>query len=346
MPTGVRWTGAVGEAVIGMFSPGGNQPIQIVVEPRLVNRELGYESVVDMTTPPRPTAPQIDVYIRNKGDHAVQLRKAKIEVLDSGRLESCIPPQGGGPEPPPFELSYFINLPIFPLQGEQTVYRTLNQQVASGGAGSVNLYLRTLEQETQEGLFALRVTLITEEPTESINVGRFIVGLPGSVHRYGDILPEDRQAIQNLQNFEEHLESTWCYRSNLATVNRFIALPGMRSPAMKALNSIRLAPNWPSFADPRQPREAAEALLKLHAFVDAPMLAIFAAERTGDTQFEAEIKRRAVAMSLRYAEEELGFAPRKAILDTCAALAISDSTAGREILARAEASLRHLGDAN
>ncbi|HEU4943812.1 MAG TPA: hypothetical protein VFT10_01480, partial [Solirubrobacterales bacterium] len=221
----------------------------------------------------------------------------------------------------------------------------LNQSVPPGGSGSVNLYLRTLEAESVSHLYALRLTLLTEDTANPVDVGRYVIGLPGPVSRFGSILPEDRTSIEALYDFDSTLESTWCYRRNMAEVSRLLAEPGMRSPAMKALESVQLAPNWPTYADPRPAHAAARALLEVPlSFLDAPSLAVFAAERTGDARFQSEIEERAVASLLRLAEEDDDLRPRQAIFAARAALGFEDSPAGREILARAEARLREQED--
>jgi hypothetical protein len=343
-PTGIRWTGDAGEAAIHLFVGDGEAEVSIVVESRVVNRRPEYGFIDNHRVPTRATAPQIDLYVRNEGPDTVHLTKVKIEVIEMALLETCIPPQGGGPEAPPFELSYFVNLPINPLPEERTIYRTLSQSVPPGVSGSVNLYLRTLEAESLSQLYALRLTLLSGDTAEPVDVGRYVIGLPGPVSRSGSILPEDRNAIGNLYGFDSGLESTWCYRRNMAEVSRLLALPGKRSPAMKALESMQPAPNWSTYADPRPPRAAAQALLEPPSFLDLPSLAVFAAERAGNGGFQSEIEERAVAILLRSAEEAIDFQPLQAILSARAALGFEDSPAGREILARAEAHLRGLED--
>jgi hypothetical protein len=344
-PTGIGWTGAAGEAVIRVFSPDDDgTTVSIVVEPRLVNRQPEYGNVGRHRIPTRATATQVDLYVRNEGDGAVELDKVKIEVTDAAVLESCIPPQGGGPEEAPFELSYFVNIPVQPLPQERTIYRTLHQRVAPHSSGSVNLYLRTLESETIEQLYALKVTLLTGNGVESVDAGRYVVGLPGPISRYGSILPEDQEAIENLYSFDSQLESTWCYRRNMAAIGRLLGQPGMRSPAMKAVDLTQTASNWSAYVDRRPPRAAAEALLEPPGFVDSPSLAVFAAERTGDLRFEHGIEERAVATLLAAAEEHLVVNPRLTIREARAALGFDDSPEGREILAKGEAALRGLGD--
>jgi hypothetical protein len=342
-PRGIGWVGDAGHAAIHVFSD--DEPaVSLAVEPRVVNGQPDYGRVANHSVPTRATVPQIDLYVRNKGDETVELGRVKIEVVDSAVLENCIPPQGGGPEEPPFELSYFINLPVSPLPEERIIYRTLHQRVPPEGSGSVNLYLRTLETETLEQIYALRVTLLTGDGGEPVDAGRFVIGLPGPVSRFGSILPENPAAIDDLYPFDSELESTWCYRRNMAAVNRFGAMPGMRSPSMKAIDSARPAPNWSGYADQRPARSAAEALLEPPGFIDLPSLAVFAAERTGDRRFVSGVEERATAILLAAAEEQMSTSPRRAVLEARAALKAEDSPEGREILALAEAGLRELED--
>ncbi len=134
--------------------------------------------------------------------------------------------------------------------------------------------------------------------------------------------------------------STWCGRRNLAELDRLLRYPGKRSSSMAALTDFKPAGWWRSFIDRRPPRAAIEPLLRA-PFGEGSVLAVFAAERTGDPARIEEARRRAAALLLEAAENALqsgySYAAAAAVLDARYALLFQPSPQARETLRRAEA---------
>lgn len=325
----------------------GRPPPALVVSTAIVDRQTEMGLVGGHGVPTRSSAPQVDVWIRNEGSKAVELESAQVDVTAGAQLLPCRSPQGGGPEEAQFERSYFINLPFSPSGEASVPSRPLHQSIAPGGAGEVKLYFRTLEWEALEELYGLRVRLRTTGDPQPVEVGRFVVSLPGSVVRDGAFLPEDRAVLEEAARFDERLESTWCYRRNMALLKRFESLPGRRSDAMKELPSWLPASNWDAFADPAPARRAAVEMLRPETLLGAPILAVFAARTTGDRQFVQRIRKRAIVALLHEAGRSLHPAPgvpRRAIFDASAAIALGGPPAAKQTLIHAEAALRGLED--
>lgn len=316
---------------------------RLQVEARVVDRETE-RGLISLRSEPTPsTAPQVDLYIRNEGDGSASLGQVEVTIQHAVQLDSCIPPQGGGPALPPIVRPYYINLPISPLPGERHITRSLDQTVEAEGAVPVHLIFRTLEDEQLDQVYLLKLRLVPDDGAP-IDLGRFLLSLPGAINRTGAWLPEDARSLENLRTFHDRLASTWCYRRNVAIVHELLPLDARSSAPMKALSAARPAPSWASFADPLPARAAAVRLLKsIHRSDQAPTLAVYAAERAGDRTFEASIRRRAAGIDLEQAEELLedeGDAVKTGLFRLREALAIEPSAEAEELLPRAEAELR------
>jgi hypothetical protein len=70
------------------------------VKAQIVDREP-QRSLISLRPEPTPaTAPQVDLYVSNEGSASASLGKAEITIQRSFELDSCVPPQGAGPELP------------------------------------------------------------------------------------------------------------------------------------------------------------------------------------------------------------------------------------------------------
>ena len=135
-----------------------------------------------------------------------------------------------------------------------------------------------------------------------MEVGRFVLGLPAPIIQNPRILPEGKD-IPSVYP-DQRLGSTWCLRRNKAGLERLLSRPGKRSPAITAILPFKYGGWWEAFSDDRPPRAAVEPLLSAPV-AEAPALAAFAAEQTGDRRLAAETRRRAAALLLDQAEETL-----------------------------------------
>ena len=284
------------------------------------------------------STPQLDITVRNTGKEGVLLTKARVEVVDVARLTVCKYATGDAVS---LAGDYAIELPTVPLADERVVVHPLHQEVPAGGVDRFKLWFRTPPQGEDDFVYALRVTLGTDQPGNTVSVGRFVLGVPEATNGGGGRrLPVP--PFEPDPNYQYHLQSTWCLRRNLAELKRVLGREGKRSPEMAALVDLRLSDSWPVFADDRPPVAAVEPLLNSEVGPPA-LLAVFAAERTGDPDLLARTRKRAAALLLRQAEQGLGlgypFSVRGAVDDLHYALLFAPSAPARELLGIAEAQL-------
>jgi hypothetical protein len=250
----------------------------------------------------RSTVPQIDFIIRNSGKDRVALNRVRVEVVSSDRLTACELPQGGGGLIPATQ-SFFIDLPLYPSQDERLVYRRLSQEVLPERATRIKLYFRSLGlplayDSFADDLFDLRVSILGSQEGQELNVGSFLLSLPGAIPRGGAFLPESTAALEQSVALRSHLASTWCYRRNKAVINHFLSLAGKRSPEIEALADSQRPRGWSRFVDRRSAREAIAPLLKtrrVQGYFLSPLLALYAAQTTHDQALIATTKREAIA---------------------------------------------------
>jgi hypothetical protein len=302
------------------------------------NRTAGYGSAAGALEQSRDTTPRVDLTLRNSGSAPTWIAQARITIVDSALLRSCIyGPSAGGQLPQ--SKPYRISLPDLPLAGERVIHWPLHEEVPAGAAYRVLLAFQPREWSEADRLYALRVELIAEHPSRVLEVGRFVLGVPGPVSRAGGILPEDAGTLRD--STSKRLASTWCFRRNLTAVRRVLSHRGDRTAQIAALSHAQLAGNWPDYADGRPPRQAVEPLLR-SGVDEAPAIAAFAAAAAGDQALETSVRRRGVAMLLEEAREVLGerwgYAPT-AIAEIHQALDLTPGSASaKRLLRRAEAS--------
>jgi hypothetical protein len=284
--------------------------------------------------------PQIDFTIRNEGGGRIPLGRVRIEVVDSARITPCLPPQGGEGAIPVAE-SFFVDLPLLPVPGEQVVYRQLHYEVPSWRAARFKLYFRSLEGAGDD-LFAIHVSLTGPRADQKLDIGRFVLSLPGAVPRQDAFLPESTESLKLAD--DSLLPTTWCFRRNLAVVRRFLSIPGARSPAMKALSLVHMPPGWDRLADPRPPRLVVEPLLQSGDFFLGPVLAEFAARRTGDPKLLAATQKREARLLRHTVESSLAqgspLSPTDLSVDAHVLAQVAPSDEASILLERSRAALR------
>jgi hypothetical protein len=219
--------------------------------------------------------------------------------------------------------------------------------VPAEGVDRLKLYFGAPRAGEDNNLYALHIEITTDRG-ETLDVGRFVLGVPTLVNRTGIVLPESDYLL-DFPESGEAAASTWCFRHNLAEMRRVLAKPGARAPEIQELRQLQVAKKWPAYADGHSARAGAEALLRNRNITAAPALAVFAAERTSDDVFVELIRQRAVRLLLRRAERfllPLENLPTEAIADSRAAFWLSDSSVAREVVARAESGERELEEAS
>ncbi len=338
--------GTVGEA-IGIGEDGDSPVVRLELKQATpVNRPDVYEAGHELSLQTRPSTPQVVVTVRNKGEEPALIERARVTIEDSARLPICPYVGAAGPGLGRQHL-YPIELRWLPTPDELVVRHEMQQEVRAGRTGRFALFFRTPPDFGAAHLYAVHVELIVEGREQPFDVGRFVLGVPGPVPRTGDHLPdEDQRLVEALDYAEEGspefaLSVRWCYRRNLHDMQRVLARPGKRAPAIAALSNVQLARSWGSLADRRPPRDVVEPLLGMDS-PEGQMLAVFAAERTGDDALGESTRRQAAAALLRMTQGDGDYwiSPSTAILYTRAALSMVPSAHAEDILQAAEARLQ------
>lgn len=283
----------------------------------------------------RATTPQVDLTVRNTGDRAVLLTGARITVEDSAWLPVCIVPGAG---PVPIAGRYPLRLPFLPRPGERVVEKTLHDEVPAGGVDRMKIYFQAPRFGEDANLYALRIELSTDSG-ELVDGGRFVLGVPDGPYRNGEILPEDDYLLEHGDIYGSHAASVWCYRHNLSEMRRVLARPGRRSTEIEGLDRFRPAGAWAGFSSGSAARDAVPELLADRDHIYAPMVAVYAAERTGDRGLIASTRRQAASQLIQGAEQALspiGLGPMFALVQAHAALSLTSSAAAEALIARGE----------
>ncbi len=285
----------------------------------------------------RSHTPRLDITVRNTGKLPALLTGVQISIEDSDRLNVCEFHTG---DMVPVTGDYAVTLPILPTPTERTFTHPLHQEVPAGAVDRFKVYFRLPWNGESRYLYALDVALVAEDAGSPLEVGRFVIGVPETVAPGIRRLPEGPDPFGVLDE-RERLLSTWCAKRNIDALERILGREGRRSPSMAAMAAFQPAAWWEAFADPRPAKEAIEPLLKPGLAGGDPVLAVYAAEQTGDRELESETRQRAAAELLAQAEDalengEYGYMARSAAEAIRYSLLFEPSTRGRTLLPRAE----------
>jgi hypothetical protein len=284
----------------------------------------------------RATTPQVDLTVRNTGSKPALLTNARITVDDGAWLPVCIVPGAG---PVPIAGRYPVSLPFLPNRGERTVEKTLHDEVPAGGVDRLKIYFQAPKAGEDDSVYALHIELDTDGAVGSVDAGRFVLGVPGPVSRSGELLPEDNSLLTSGGIEPNRVASAWCYRHNLSELRRVLGRRGRRTAETAALGQLRPASDWPRYSSGLSAREAVAPLMDDASLSYGPIVAVFAAERTGDTDLIERTRKRAALVLLRRAQglsgPELNY-PMLAIEEAHGSLSLEPSAEAREALARAE----------
>jgi len=277
--------------------------------------------------------PTVTATVRNRGGSTAWVDEARVTVLDGTQVPVCFT-QGGGPDVP-YSKPYRVMLPEYPNAERRVIRHELHVEVQPGhGARPLLRFAKRLTATT--GIYAIDVRFVIDPGKEILDAGRFVIAVPGPFPRGGFdfFLPENEAALTNREFPRNNPDVSWCLRHNIAGVRRLAADPGRRSPEVKALSHLRLARSWPAVADHDSPREAVAALLASEDR-DSAMWAVEAAA-TVDKAYEEEVRKRAVAILIGRAEEDLDTSASSSVADVERALSLERSDAGRKLLAEAK----------
>ena len=274
---------------------------RIEVRQTVVLNGLGGGKLIDGSfVQPDEDTPQIDITVRNTGKDPVLLTEARVTIEDSTRLAVCEYHSG---DIVTVSKEYAIELPALPLPEEGTVRRALHQEVRPGAVDRFQLLFRLPRNGEDIHIYDLRLELSTDGSQKTVEVGRFLLSLPGVIGRdNGRMLPVTSSFPSSSAG--ERLASRWCFRRNKAVLDRLLSSPGKRSSMMAAHADLALGKWWPSFAEGQPSPATVEALLRPDV-PEGPVLAVFAAESTGEARFAESARVRAAEVLLRNGEAAL-----------------------------------------
>jgi len=294
------------------------------------------------------TEPMVTATVRNNGENTAYVDEARITVLDGTHIKTCFT-QGGGPEVP-HTKPYRVTMPEFPSVRQQVIHEPLHVEIQPGhGARPLLKFQKRLTASTD--LYEIDVKYVVDPGEKVLDVGRFVIGVPGPPDRGGYTIPEDQEALTSeefrggpsvnpeLSELAENLVSStsWCLLHNLEGVRRLAADPGRRGVEIKALAHVVPAPAWEEIeAERGAPREAVEKFLG-EEFPLAIAFAVDAAEATGEPGYEKEVRRRAAAKLIEIGEKDLDDGGTVAIEAIEQAIALEPADAGTDLLAEAKA---------
>lgn len=330
---------AIGAKVDGFFDHGDGKARLEVAEVGVRNGRAEFNPVgsteLDQVA---ATEPRIEATVRNRGNETAWIEEARITVLDSVHLSTCVTQGGGGPEVPRSH-PYEVDVPDFPVLDHRVIKRDLHVEVQPGHGARPVLALHNNWVENPS-LYALRLEFVTGPGDHRLDVGRFVVGVPDPPDRGGQVLPESDEVLQSEAAQPGDVRTSSCFRHNLEGMRRLISQPGARSGYVAALNHVEPASAWHSFASHRPPK--AEVALLFESFDgEAGIYAVEVAERTGEKAFETTVRERAGTWLLRLAREDLeeGFAVGAAE-NAKRALSLESSSVARHLLWQSEAAER------
>lgn len=332
----VRFLGAHADDVFGDGDSGWIE----VSEANVANGPQFSTRIGDRFVQTAESTPAIDLTVRNTGEDPVLLTEARVTIEDSARLPNCI--LGGGGEVP-VSPPYTVFLPILPRPEERIRHRRLHEEVPAQGLDRFVLQFGLPPDGENDHLYAMHLELLADRPQQTIDAGRFLLGVPDSPSRGGGILPEDNRTLALLRSPYQRryrLTSVWCMRRNLAELHRLLRTPGKRSPEVRALARLQLASEWPSYKVKRTPRESVAPLLRA-VNSEGPVLAVFAAKQTGDQRLLEATAKRAAALEVEQARKEIGYEYLSgAAVPLRQALALAPSPSAQSLWERVEARVR------
>jgi hypothetical protein len=321
----------LGPKVVDFFSV--EEGIRLeVAEPSVSNPRDAYRGI-DQEAAADPT---VAVTLRNRGTATAWIEEARITLVKAARLAVCVN-QGGGEGDVPRTHDYRITLPEFPGDGRRVIRRDLHVQVQPGQGVRPVLSFKKDHLYTTN-LYAIAVELVADPGGHTYDAGRFVIGVPGPVGRFGLTLPESEEVLSSEASSPGEVVPTWCFRHNLAAMRRVLAEPGERSAEIAALDHLQLAPGWNAYADHSPAPLVVEELLSSED-PEAALYAIEAARRSDDPRLEATVRRRAVAILLRQGQQELESYPPNAVASAERILSLAPSPAASRLLWRAKAAI-------
>ncbi|MDQ8043314.1 MAG: hypothetical protein AAGC46_01950 [Solirubrobacteraceae bacterium] len=289
--------------VTGGFRSLRGEHAKLVVDNTVVTNgpEVDDASGDDTQVQSTASTPTIRLTLRNAGNRSAYLRTAHVQILDSADFRTCYA-QGGGDVPRSNPVS--ITMPVRPVAGT-TVDVPLDKTLDPKARLAVPLLFGRGTATTAWSLYAIRVTFSTDAADAPLDVGRFLISVPGASSPSADafpVVPGMHPVKGTPQQYD--LAATWCYRSNLSRLQALTALPGTRAPETAELTGTHLTPGFEAHADPTPARAAARNLAARRD--SSAYYAVFAAEQTHDAAFVAQIRTRATATLVALAEQQLG----------------------------------------
>jgi hypothetical protein len=293
-------------SIVQYLSPGHKPapPGKLLARAWVLNREeaaaAGRDSLPRQTLASTPT---VEAILENNTDKPVRVLGEHVTIEAYAFLELCFS-QGAGGEIPSAGNTV-VRLPMLPLPGETRLEGHQHGEIAANGGGG-RLTITFAASKLGYGIYRLRVQLHTQDPKQGVDLGSFVLSEPAALPRFGLYLPEDPRVITQVKHElsadatvpkseiakEEHMVA-WCFRRNLANLNRVVDGPGQRSAELASLSAPVLTPNWERLLSAGSPRQGAFAAMEAH-----PLAAVYAAAATGDPRFERTVRRKVATHEL------------------------------------------------
>lgn len=277
-------------------SPPGGEAGRVDVEYRVVrNGRPSFENDREALR----TAPSVDLVVRSSGPGNALIIGAQVTIEDYAVLTPCVT-TGAGDLPVSFPFE--VKLPPYPLPfapsapQRQLPLAYVPKQITPGTSERLTFRFRGPSYLVDYQVYALRIALTTRNPTGAVDAGQFILGVPGPIDPVfaGHYLP-DGPSVLTQAGFEDgpYYAIIWCFKRNLAELQRVLARPGLRATAIRDLAHPTLSDNWQRVATRSGPARASATRLLADQTVKngrGPLLAVFAATQTRDKAFLARTR--------------------------------------------------------
>lgn len=202
-----------------------------------------------------PSHSRLEVILHNTGGRLAVVNRAQVTILKVQALPLCFT-QGDLP----VSNTYGVLLSASAQPGD-VVTIPLHQQLRADEADrfGISLGVESGDGKSLQGvyLFEIEVSLQSDEPEGSLNVGRVLVALPDALIAPVYYLAEgSAEMLNQYYNADgEPAREAWagpmpCWRSNAAVLRRILAGPAIRSHELEEVEESMVNPTFAAFEGP------------------------------------------------------------------------------------------------
>jgi hypothetical protein len=139
-------------------------------------------------------------------------------------------------------------------------------------------------------LYLVKVLILTGNPKRTLSGGKFLLVEPsGPTDAQGswwsDYIPVSAGDMRDASSLTGRVQSTWCYKRNLAQVRSILGAEGIAGAGVRAAATVPVSAQWTTFQSPVDARAAAAQLLRAKDPLDAQ----FAATTTGSSAYVGKV---------------------------------------------------------